>query len=281
MATTPNPDDLIAHRPEPNPAGADDPDATYWIEDGSIVCRGNVVRHADRDTFVFFTNGFAKDARACYGVGRRIVGADPVRFQPLNYTYVTDGDRVWCTSGEVKGVNARHFRVCDDGRYDLGNRRLVPHGYGIDDTSVFFYNFDGKAHVVRGADPGTFQSLGDGIFGLDQVHVFVDGRRHRHVQRASWRKIGHQYNTDGRAVFFGDLRMEDVDLGSFRVMLRAAVPSVGPWTTITGTTTATGCGNTIASFGRKTPLKTSLDWRGHAGHVCPFAPADVLRLGHA
>ena len=218
MATSPNPDDLIAHRPEPNPAGADDPAATYWIENGSIVYRGNVVRHADRDTFVFFTNFFAKDARACYCVGRRIVGADPARFQPLNFTYMTDGDRVWCLSGEVKGVNTGHFRVCDDGRYDLGNRRLVPHGYGIDDASVFFYNFDGKAHVVRGADPATFESLGDGIFGLDQAHVFIDGRRHRHVQRASWRKLGHQYNTDGRAVFFGDLRMEDVDLGSFRVM---------------------------------------------------------------
>lgn len=216
MAVTPHPDDLEPHRLEVHPAGADDADVTYCIENGEVVYRGTVVRHAVRDSFVFYANGFAADARACYCVGRRLVGADPARFRPLNYTYCTDGERVWCLGGEVKGTTASEFQVCDDGRYLLG-RTVLPHGYARDATAVWHYDFNGKAHVVRGADPASFESMGDGT-GIDANHVFVDGRRHGKLRRATWRKLGHLYNTDGSAVYFGDLCMAAAELASFRVV---------------------------------------------------------------
>jgi hypothetical protein len=217
MAITPHPDDLVPHRLAVHPAGADDVDVTYCIENGAVVYRGSVVRHADRDSFVFYANGFAADARAAYCVGRRLVGADPARFRPLNFTWCTDGERVWCRGGEVKGTTASEFQVCDDGRYRLG-RTVLPHGYARDRQAVWFYDFSGKARVVRGADPATFESMGDGFFGVDATQVFVDGRRHAKVRRASWRPLGHQYNTDGSAVYFGELRMDAADLASFRVV---------------------------------------------------------------
>jgi hypothetical protein len=218
MSLNVDPADLVARRPAPNAAGLDDPSATYYLENGVLVFRGSPVRHADLDTFVFYSSDFAKDARACYCVGRRLARADPATFRPLNYTYATDGERVWCLAGEIKGVNAHRFRVCDDGRYDLG-RSIVPHGYGCDDKAVFFYNYDGKGHVVRGADPETFESLGDGIFGIDRENVFIDGRRHVRVQRDTWKALGNYYNTDGRAILFGDRVINAADLASFRVLV--------------------------------------------------------------
>lgn len=219
MAVVPDPKDITPQRLEQRPPEADRHVAAYWLDGRSVLFGGGYpVHHARIETFVFYSGGFAKDERACYSQNRRLVGADPSTFRALNYTYAADRSHVWCIAGKVKGADAAAFTVCDDGRYVVDERAVVPHSYGRDSTNVYFYNFDGIAHVVRGADAKSFRSLGDGIYGLDDQSVFVEGQRLKSVASGSWRKLGGKYSTDGKAVYFLGCKMEVVDLATFKVV---------------------------------------------------------------
>lgn len=227
MAIAPNPEDLEPLRPSEVAVGAEDPDAVYWRQGRMVLCRGIPVHFADPGSFVYFLSGFAKDARHCYCNGRRLAGADAIRFTALNFTFATDGQRVWCVGGEVKGARASHFTVLDDGRYVLERRTVVPHSYARDDERVYFYNYDGKANEVRGADLGSFVSLGDGVFGTDAHHVFVDGKVQKRIDRRGWGKLGGLYSTDGKRVYYGEFVVESADLASFRAVESRS--DIGHW----------------------------------------------------
>jgi hypothetical protein len=205
--------------PDPRRAG-------YWVENGSVVYAGYSVRGTDPSTFVCVGVGpFAKDDRNCYCAGIRIKQMDAASFHALNFTFVSDGAMVWCLGGQVGGADASSFLVCDDGRYSVDASTVVPHSYGKDDHAVFYYNFDGKAHVVRGAEAASFSSMGDGLFGADANSVFFDGVRIKAAERSSWRQVGGLYSADGIRVFYGNRILEGADLATFRfVPSRAGLP---------------------------------------------------------
>jgi hypothetical protein len=219
MAVTPNPDDVTPQRLQQKPPDAERHEAAYWLDGSQVFFGGGYpVQRARVETFVFYRGGFAKDERACYSQNKRLIGADPSAFRALNYTYATDGSHVWCIAGKVKDADASTFTVCDDGRYVLDRLCVVPHSYGRDSANVYFYNFDGIAHLVRGADANSFRSLGDGIFGLDQQCVFAEAQRFKGVESSSWRKLGGKYSTDGKFIYFLHYKMEVGDLATFRVV---------------------------------------------------------------
>lgn len=224
MPATPNPIDL-AERPVREMV-PDARSAGYWVENGAVVYAGYSVRGADPSTFVCIGVGpFAKDEMHCYCAGRRIKKMEVASFRALNFTFATDGSVVWCLGGQVAGANASSFLVCDDGRYIVDAQTVIPHSYAKDENAVYYYNFDGKAHVVRGADAASFSAFGDGLFGVDANSVFFDGVRMKVADRCSWRNIGGLYSADESHVFYGNRILEGADLATFRfVPSRAGFP---------------------------------------------------------
>lgn len=95
---------------------------------------------------------------------------------------------------------------------------IAPFSYGRDRANVYYYNLDGIAHAVRGADTHSFRSLGDGIFGLDDQSVFAEAQRIKGVKRSAWRKLGGKYSTDGQSLYYLHYQMEVGDLATFRVV---------------------------------------------------------------
>jgi DKNYY family len=219
MAVVPNSEDVAPQRLQQKPPDAERHEATYWLAGSKVFFGGGYpIRHARIETFVFYAGGFAKDERACYIQDKRLIGADPSAFRALNYAFATDGSHVWCIAGKVKDADAASFTVCDDGRYVLDPTCVVPHSYARDSVNVYFYNFDGIAHIVRGADATSFRSLGDGIFGVDETSVFAEAYRLKGVKSSSWRKLGGKYSTDGKYIYFLHYRMEVGDLATFSVV---------------------------------------------------------------
>lgn len=199
--------------------------AGYWVEGGAVVYAGYPVRGADPATFVCIGVGpFAKDERHCYCAGKRIRQMDPASFRGLNFTFASDRAMVWCLGGQVVGADASSFQVCDDGRYCVDVSTVVPHSYGKDERAVYYYNFDGKARVVRGAEAASFSSFGDGHFGIDANSVFFDGVRVKAADRSSWKRIGGLYSADSSRVLYGNRTLEGADLNTFRF-----VPSRAGW----------------------------------------------------
>ena len=219
MAVVPNPEDITPQRPQQKVPDVERQDAVYWLDGSQVFFEGDhPVRHARVESFVYYAGGFAKDERACYCQNKRLVGADPATFRALNYTYATDGTHVWCIAGKVKGADAASFTVCDDGRHVIERPWIVPFSYGRDCANVYYYNLDGIAHVVRGADTRSFRALGDGIFGLDDQSVFAEAQRFKGVKSSSWRKLGGGYSTDGTSLYYLHYKMEVGDLATFCVV---------------------------------------------------------------
>ncbi len=195
----------------------------YWVRDGKVFFRvfdDAPLRGADIDSFSFFLNGFAKDKKHGYAVGRRLANSQGATFRALNFTYMTDGTNVWTLGGRLPEVDVATFEVCDDGAYDLKCCGLyAPHGYGKDKSRVYYYNFDGKLNWVRKATPASFISLDDGHYGKDENFIFCGAATIPKATVAHWHKLGGMhcfYSRDDARVYFLNRLLKDADIQSFQ-----------------------------------------------------------------
>ena len=214
-------DDALTRPLRPQEGGPpEDPLLAYWLAGGRVMCReggGTPVAGADPANFEFFAGGFGRDGRHAWFLSSRLRGADGARFRALNFAWFSDGAGVWCVGGRVKDADGASFEACDAGVAWI-NGLPFPHSYGRDRERVFFYDFQGKASWVRKADPASFESLGDGAFGLDARHVFRGHAVLARADRGSWRKLGGYYSRDARRIFYDNRAIADADPESFRVV---------------------------------------------------------------
>lgn len=202
----------------------DDERSQYWQKDGKVYWRRDIVRGADLTFFRFYVGGFGKDSRHAYCYGSRLKGAIGERFRALNFCYYTDGASAWAVGGRIKEADAETFQVCDDGFSTLVTGLRVPGGYAKDRDRVYFYGFEGQPSWVRRADPGTFVSLNDAIYGTDESHVFCRKAVLKGAKVASWRKIGGNYSKDDKRVYYDNRSIPGADFATFE-----AVPADASW----------------------------------------------------
>lgn len=55
--------------------------------------------------------------------------------------------------------------------------KFVPYGYSKDKHAVYYYNFGGKANIVKRAISTSVVSLNDGYFGYDENAVCCGSSR--------------------------------------------------------------------------------------------------------
>ena len=190
---------------------------SYWVKSGSeVFYRHQPVRGADPASFQVYRGGFAKDARACYAQSKRLRGADPASFRALNFAYAADLEHVWTIAGEIKDAHRPTFEVCDGGAVSVGVV-LVPTGYARDQSQVHFYNFDGKPHAVNKADAASFRSV-DGVFALDDAHVFHEAAVLPAASPKSWRQLAGFYSVDGPRIYYMNRRVVGADAATFQVV---------------------------------------------------------------
>jgi hypothetical protein len=223
----PKADDLIEHRPAAR-FNDDDEKAIYNLIDGKIRYRNlPPIRGADPDTFRFYLGGFGKDAKACYLQNRTISGAIPQAFRALNYCYASDGERVWCIGGELKGCDAATFEALDNGDLDLGPihgvRRRAPYGYGKDAKQVWYYDFDGKPNVVKKADAATFHVVTE-HFAIDAKAVYFGASTIPKADPKTWTHLGLKYSKDSKRIYFTKRVVEGADLNTFEVAMNPVWP---------------------------------------------------------
>lgn len=175
------------------------------------------VRQADPDSFRFYLNGFARDRKRCYCVGKALRDGNAAAFKALNFCYVTDGRLVWTLGGVVKDADAESFEVCDDGVNNLDQMR-VPYGYAKDRSRVYYYDYDGTPSWVRKATPGTLQSLNDGYFARDHQFVFCSGSPLAGAKPDTWQKVEGYYSKDDRRIYYLNRHIKAADYATFEVV---------------------------------------------------------------
>jgi hypothetical protein len=194
---------------------------SYWTNGKQVFYITYPIRGADPKTFRYFSGGFAKDRKHCYCQNKRLINGKSADFRALNYCYATDGIYVWTIAGKVKDADAGSFSVCDDGVHFLDANTIVPTGYSMDKSWVYFYDFSGKPKRVRKATPISFISLNDGQFAFDAKFVFCGAATIPKANIKAWSKLGgysSRYSKDALNVFYFNWPIIDADYHSFEVL---------------------------------------------------------------
>jgi hypothetical protein len=206
---------------KPVEAFANTLEGQYWLQNGVVRFRSRTLADADAHSFQFFLGGYAVDQKHCY-CGAKKMKADRATFEVLNYTYTKDKENVWAMGVRIPTADAATFTVCDDGAYYyLSGGDPVWHGYGKDKNGVYYYDCEGKPKLLKKADPATFVSLGDKIFGKDANHVFYYTSVLPKADPATWGVIAGAYSRDAKRVFnCKDALPAAVDPQKFEVLLQ-------------------------------------------------------------
>lgn len=210
------------------------PTHRYWTDDKQVYFRHFPIKGADIESFVSFGGRWAKDKKHCYSTYTRLKEADPQTFIPLNLSFVKDAQNVWTIGGKIADADAASFVVCDAGAVSLGvhfqenekgEEYFVEHlynayGYGKDKNSVFYECFQGKAKVLKKADPQTFVSLGDGYFGYDANFVFYGFSAIPKAKPKTWQKLHPKsfYSQDGNKIYYANKLIKQADIESFEIV---------------------------------------------------------------
>lgn len=184
---------------------------SYRIDDKYIYWGNEEVRSADHDSFVIcFTRTFAKDKYKCYAGAKPLRNADADSFHSLNWTYAKDKSHVWTLCGVIKEADASSFQVCDSGMY-FNNGLIYPYGYGKDCNFVFYYDYSGKPTIIKTAEPETFRSLDDGLYGMDSKSIFYGKKKLNRADTNSWMKVSELHSKDTNRCFYQNREIKGAD----------------------------------------------------------------------
>lgn len=186
----------------------------YCIKDGWAYYGDRCLDQADVDCFVIHDERWACDGPHVYEGGRHKRSIDGKTFVYLNVVYVRDEKAVHTCAGIVRGADPKSFEPLDSG-YQASDFRYATQlrlgGYGRDAANVFYNDsLDHKAHRLKGADPASFVSLGNG-YGRDRHTVFLYGVPLPRVTSARWTHFGRGYSIDHEHAYYGAKILDGVD----------------------------------------------------------------------
>lgn len=185
---------------------------------GAIHFRYQPVKGADAETFRCYAGGYTRDKKAVYIHGNKLKGADPATLVPLSYTYFKDAAAVYGMGIRMPDADPATFEACDSGTYYVIPTTPVPYGYGKDANAVFYFSFDGKPKPVKKADPKTFVSCGDGVYGKDAANVFLGLTAIPKADPATWAPLAGLFSKDADRVFFKREVLKAADPTTFEVL---------------------------------------------------------------
>ena len=154
---------------------------------------------ADPQTFVVFTDGYAKDALYVYFREKRINEADSNSFTVMSFDYAMDNKQIyWKGRSVAVQMDPATFEVLDN-------------DYARDSQTLLY---QGKA--VTGASAVSFSSLGWG-YGKDQFQVYYHGSPVLDpiFDASSFTVLSEFYIKDKQIVYWSDLPIVGVDVESF------------------------------------------------------------------
>lgn len=177
---------------------------------------------------------WAKDKNFVYYAGEDVIfkGADPATFKPVNDQWAVDATQVWFnyqfTQKPVEGMSPEDFTILDD--YHAKSKSGV-YGTTMDKGLSLLPGIlpeilrglrSGEAFKIEGADPATFNLLGDG-WAMDKTAVYFEDKRHEgtvHQPGAFKVFYGKKYATDGQSVWYKGELVQGADSATFKVLWR-------------------------------------------------------------
>lgn len=161
--------------------------------------------------------------KAVYCNGRAVRGADASSFRVLNAVYAKDRASIFTPYGDAKVEDPESFEVLDEGDSFIFHDPSRPGyraGFGRDLQAVYFFDesVDTKhAKRVKGAVPQSFLSLGM-AYGTDGHSVYVEHRRLKGADSATFHRISHWFWADRATVFCGGAALAGVRPSEFEVI---------------------------------------------------------------
>lgn len=121
----------------------------YWIKGKEVYFIDKLITNADPKTFKYFDNSvYAKDKLSVYAREKRLMGADPASFIPIDSSYAKDSARCYYWHNIISGADLKSFRVLDSRE-----------SFSRDKLHLF------ASHLkMDKIDPDSFQYLDGGIF---------------------------------------------------------------------------------------------------------------------
>jgi hypothetical protein len=173
---------------------------------------------------------FVKEQRLFFGM-QEVRRADIQTFQPLSVFWGRDANRVYCAGSEMRGADVRTFRVLNplyalDARHAYTINGPIPaadvstftavgatdhafsttNGYAKDARFVFHTIVEGKACVIKGADPASFTSRGHG-FGSDKLAVYFERKKLAGADTNTWQHIRGPHSHSGEKGYILEKRI--------------------------------------------------------------------------
>ncbi len=183
--------------------------------------------HVEGDSAYYYFVGYSdwKQKR------KEITGADVTSLKETDSEYTTDDQHAFYRGTLLQKSDASTFRIVD--KYtslsrdasniwsgstlvseDADHYKVLKDFHAKDRFKVYHF---GK--VLDGADPATFEMLGDVRFvARDKTRAYMRGKIIEHADGPTFRHIGHNFFVDkARVWFFGSL-IDGADPGSFELL---------------------------------------------------------------
>jgi hypothetical protein len=197
----------------------------YWLKEGKVRWCDSEVKGADPATFQPLNHIWGKDAERVYTQSSVNKLADRNSFEVLNHIYAKDDNRVFYLSGWIKEADVKTFRVLDEGRtpapdfaHATNDQSWNYQGFACDARCVYFDDMmEGKAVVLRGADPSQFKVFGNG-FGGDEKLVYYRKSRIKAAKPKPFRVLSLYYATDDERVYYTERAIAGAHAATFEVL---------------------------------------------------------------
>jgi hypothetical protein len=161
-----------------------------------------VLRKASLNAFKRLAFGYAKDDRSVWTQGYRIEKADPGSFETISDLYSKDDRRVYYSDDPLEHASPKSFRI-------------IAEWFTTDGRHIYF-----QRSRLENADLSTFSVDEDGsAIGRDSMNVYMSGAHIDGADPITFQQIGEShYYRDKQSVYYLSNKVLDVDLESFEVI---------------------------------------------------------------
>lgn len=158
-------------------------------------------------TFVTAGNGYAKDSRQAYFLGRPFKVKDIKSFQAINASFSKDNVQAYLNRVPIVGSDGKTFELLDE--------------FYAKDTNHIYYcehisTSDQKVTVLP-CDKASFVLL-DYPYARDKSTVFYNSKKIAGADAPSFKVLGNAYSMDQQAVYFESVKIPGADAASFELV---------------------------------------------------------------
>lgn len=175
------------------------PGLPWLISDQRLFYGAQEIRKADAASFRPLNEWWACDARRVYFMGSEMRKADIETFRLLNSLYAKDAQNAYTFTGPIREVDVPTFDAVGPTEHAFNTMN----GYAKDAHYVYHTILGGKACVIKGADPASFTSRGNG-YGSDKSTVYFERKKVPAADPEKWQHIrGPHSRSDKNAYVLG------------------------------------------------------------------------------